>query len=76
MADKQVAAGETMADRMAQARNRLATQNPQLALTPTQSAKFENLPTNNLTTPYPLEMSRGVRNDAAAASASPASRTT
>jgi hypothetical protein len=76
MADKQVAAGETMADRMAQARNRLATQNPQLALTPSQSAKFENLPTNNLTTPYPLEMSRGVRNDAAAASTVLASRTT
>lgn len=66
MADKQVAAGDSMAASMAQARNRLATQNPQLALTPTQSARFENLPTNNLTTPYPLTMSRGVRNDAAA----------
>jgi hypothetical protein len=69
MADKQVAAGNTMAASMAQARDRLATQKPQLSLTPQQSAKFETLPTNDLTTPYAISMSRGVRNDAAASAA-------
>ncbi len=60
MADKLVAAGDTLA-----AKTAARLQSKGLALTPAQSARFEPLPTNNTTQPYPISQSRGVRNDSA-----------
>ena len=60
--DKTRAAGDTAA--LAAARSRIAKDKPNVALTPAQAAKFEQLPVST-TQPIPLTMSRGQRNDPA-----------